>query len=114
MNSTTPPLIVSAAAPAPAARPRFCRPDRAQLDPHPRLLDELIASDHPVRAVWEFVVQMNLTALEADYRAVEHHPGRPPIDVRLLVALWLYATLEGIASAHQLDQRCTRDDPFKW
>lgn len=114
MHATTPPLILSAAAPAPVARPRFCRPDRTQVDPHPRPLDELVAADHPVRAVWEFVLQMNLTALEADYRAVEHHPGRPPIDVRLLVALWLYATLEGIASAHQLNQRCTRDDPFKW
>jgi transposase len=114
MNSTTAPLLVSAAPPAPAARPRFCRPDRTQLDPHPRPIDELVAPDHPVRAVWEFVLQMNLTALEANYRAVEHHPGRPPIDVRLLVALWLYATLEGIASANQLNERCTRDDPFKW
>jgi transposase len=97
-----------------APRPRFCRPDRNQLDPHPRLLDELVAPDHAVRAVWDFVLQMDLAALEADYRAVEHHPGRPPIDVRLLVALWLYATLEGVASAHRLNRLCTRDDPFKW
>ena len=97
-----------------APRPRFCRPDRQQLDPHPRLLDELVAPDHAVRAVWDFVQQMDLAALEAEYRAVEHHAGRPPIDVRLLVALWLYATLEGVASAHRLNQLCTRDDPFKW
>jgi transposase len=77
-------------------------------------VDDLVAPDHPVRTVWDFVLQMDLTALAAHYRAVEHHPGRPPIDVRLLVALWLYATLEGIASAHQLNERCTRDDPFKW
>jgi transposase len=94
--------------------PRFCRPDRQQLDPQPRLLDDLVAPDHPVRTVWDFVLQMDLTPLYTDYRAVAHHPGRPPIDVRLLVALWLYATLEGIASAHQLNERCTRDDPFKW
>ncbi len=94
--------------------PRFCRPDRSQRDPHPRLLDELVASDHPVRAVWDFVQPMDLHALEAEYRAVEQHPGRPAIDVRLLVALWLYATVEGVASAHRLNQLCTRDDPFKW
>jgi transposase len=74
----------------------------------------LIAHEHPVRAVWELVLHMDLSALEANYRAVEQHPGRPAIDVRLLVALWLYATLEGIASAHELNERCTRDDPFKW
>jgi transposase len=112
----TPPLSTPVSPPAVCAppRPRFCRPDRTQLDPHPRLLDDLVAPDHAVRAVWEFVQPMDLTALEADYRAVEHHPGRPPIDVRLLVALWLYATLEGVASAHRLKQLCTRDDPFKW
>jgi transposase len=115
MNST-PPLSASLASPAISAPPlpRFRRPDRTQLDPHPLLLDELVAPAHPVRAVWDFVLAMDLAALEADYRAVEHHPGRPPIDVRLLVALWLYATLEGIASAHELNERCTRDDPFKW
>jgi transposase len=109
-------MILSETDPAQARRPvpRFCLPDRSRLDPHPRSLDELIAPDHPVRAVWELILQMDLSCLHADYRAVEQHPGRPPIDVRLLVALWLYATLEGIASAHQLDERCTRDDPFKW
>lgn len=94
--------------------PRFRRPDRAQLDPRPRSIDELVSPDHPVRAVWEFVQHMDLTALHAGYKAVEHHPGRPPTDVALLVALWLYATVESIGSAHELCERCIRDDPFKW
>ena len=33
---------------------------------------------------------------------------------RILVALWLYATLEVISSAHEVEQRCWRDDCFKW
>ena len=57
---------------------------------------------------------MDLTALEAGYRAVEHHPGRPPIDVRLLVALWLFATIEGVGSARQLARLCTDHKAYKW
>jgi transposase len=115
MNPATTRIASETDSPLPGcAVPRFCQPDRTRLDPHPRSLDELIAAEHSVRAVWDLVLQMDLTPLHARYRAVEHHPGRPPIDVRLLVALWLYATLEGIASAHELARRCTRDDPFKW
>ena len=115
MNNATAILVPEAGPPtADPLLPRFRRPDRNQRDLQPRLLDESVAPDHQVRAVWDFVLPMDLTLRSANYRAVEHHPGRPPIDVRLLVALWLYATLEGIASAHELNERCTRDDPFKW
>ena len=30
------------------------------------------------------------------------------------MALWLYATLEGIGSARQLDELCRRHDAFRW
>lgn len=117
------PLISSLAeGPLPAASscaearpaPRFQRPDRSRPDPYPLPLDDRIPADHQVRALWDFVEAMDLTALEAPVRAVENHPGRPPIDVRILVALWLYATLEGFGSARQLEERCRRDDAFKW
>src|SRR5436190_23327 len=112
MNHTPPSNVLEAnSASAGPPVPRFRRPDRTQLDPLPRSIDELVAPDHAVRAVWALVQQMDFTPLHALYRAVEHHPGRPPIDVALLFALWLYATLEGIASAHELSERCTRDDP---
>jgi hypothetical protein len=40
--------------------------------------------------------------------------GRPLTSRRLLVALWIYATIEGISSARQLEERCYRDIAFKW
>jgi hypothetical protein len=45
---------------------------------------------------------------------VEGHAGRPPIDPRILVALWLYATDEGVAKARELYRRCYDCDPYKW
>ena len=35
----------------------------------------------------------------------EGGPGRAAIDPRLCIALWLYATLEGVGSARALRQR---------
>jgi transposase len=47
-------------------------------------------------------------------RARGHGAGRPAIDPRLLVALWLYATLAGFTSARELADLCLRHDAFRW
>src|SRR4051794_23652713 len=102
--------------PTPPQRPapRLQRPERSRLDPFPQTIDELVPADHQVRTVWAFVEGMDLTLLYQAIKAVEGHPGRTPIDLRILVALWLYATLEGVASARQLDELCRRHDAYKW
>jgi hypothetical protein len=41
-------------------------------------------------------------------------PGRPAIDPRLLVALWLYGTLSGFTSACELDRMCAHYEPLLW
>jgi len=89
-------------------------PNRSQLDPNPKTIDELIPGDHPARLVWEMVEGLDMTPLYDQIRAVEGHPGRTPIDPRILTALWLYATMEGIACARELERRCYDCDPFKW
>jgi hypothetical protein len=40
----------------------------------------------------------------ARMKAVERGPGRAPIDPKILMALWLYATIDGVGSARQLDE----------
>jgi len=39
----------------------------------------------------------------------EGAPGRPPPDPAILLALWLYATIEGVGSARGLARLCERD-----
>ena len=90
------------------------RPDRSQVDPNPKTLDELIPEDHASRLVWELVQELDMRPLYEKIKAVEGHAGRTPIDPRILVALWLYATIEGISSARKLAKLCYRDDAFKW
>jgi transposase len=94
--------------------PRLETPDRSQADPNPKTLDELIPEDHPARLIWELVEDLDMTALYERIKAVEGHPGRPAIDPKVLVALWAYATVEGIASARRLARLCYRHDAFKW
>jgi transposase len=89
-------------------------PDRSQVDPNPKRIDDLIPSDHAARLIWELVQGLDLTPLYAQIKAVEGRAGRPPIDPRILVALWLYATDEGVAKARELSRRCYDCDPYKW
>jgi transposase len=94
---------------------RFLCPDRSIIDPHPRCLDDLLEEDHLARYVWDFVGScLDLSALVDTYKAREGHPGRPPIDVRILVSLWLLASLDGVGSARQLARLCRRHDAYKW
>lgn len=120
MNSSEPHPDESAALPAEPAsaaptapQPRLRRADRAQLIPAMRL-EDLLTSDHQARVVWQFVQGVALTALYARIRAVEGGPGRPAIDPCILVAVWLYATLEGVGSARALDYLCTEHHAFRW
>jgi transposase len=95
------------------ARPRLHSPDRQQLL-SPRIIDELLEADHPARAVWSYVEGLDLTPLSDRIRARGRTAGRPAIDPRLLVALWLYATLSGFTSARELADLCLRHDAFRW
>ena len=47
-------------------------------------------------------------------RAREGHPGRAAIDPKILMALWLYATIEGVGSARRLDELCRTHAAFQW
>lgn len=113
------PCAESAAAPAVRpevdrdAAPRLHSPDRDQLL-SPRTIDDLLEADHPARAVWAYVESLDLTAFFDRIRARGRVAGRPAIDPRLLVALWLYATLSGFTSAREIADLCIRHDAFRW
>ena len=117
MNPNEPQADDSAALPAELGHavppPRLRCAERDQLIPAMRL-EDLLTADHQARVVWQFVQGVDLTSLYASIRAVEGGPGRPAIDPRILVALWLYATLEGVGSARALAYLCTAHHAFRW
>jgi transposase len=94
--------------------PRVLRPNRAQLELRPSDLESLLSEDHRARAVWDFVEGLDLSALYDAILAVEGHAGRPAIDPAILVALWIYATGEGVGSARALERLCEAHDAYRW
>ena len=94
--------------------PRLRTPERRQVELRAVSLDELLPPDHRARFVWAFVERLDLSALYAAIKAVEGHAGHPAADPRLLLALWLYATVEGIGSARELDRLCCQHIGFQW
>jgi len=89
-------------------------PIRNQIEMQQASLDELLDSDHPVRIVWAAVCRLDLKSWLSEIKAVERHVGRDATDPRLLLALWIFATLKGIGSARELDRLCRESVPYKW
>ncbi len=98
----------------PRGKPRLQEPQRDTIELRAVDLDSLVASDDPVRDVWAYVGTLDLTRLYSRIEAREGEPGRPPITPKLLVALWLYATLRGVGSARELERQCEREIGFQW
>ena len=63
--------------PRASARPRVLEADRRQVGLEPVCLDDLLAPEHPARAVWAFVEGLDLAPLYAGIRASEDRAGRP-------------------------------------
>jgi transposase len=97
-----------------ASEARFIRADRLQTRWDFVDLEALLPSDHRARAVMGFVEGLDLSALYAAIKAREGEPGRPPPDPAVLMALWLYATIEGVGSARQLERLTQSDLAYRW
>ena len=98
----------------PRGAPRVQSAVRNQVELRACDLDASLPADHQARAVWAFVQSRDLQALYARIRAVEGSVGRAPIDPAILMSLWLYATLDGVGSARELDRLCESSDAYRW
>jgi transposase len=94
--------------------PRLREPMRDQIELRAVDLEAVLAPEHPARVIWDYVQQLDLRELEESVRAREHTPGQAPPSPRLLLALWLFATSQGIGSARALDRLCKNHDAYRW
>jgi len=93
--------------------PRLRTIDRQQIIPA-MPLEDLLDCDHQARLVWDYCLRLDLSALYDNVHSRVGGPGHPAIDPRICVALWLYATLEGIGSARALAWLCLHHNAFRW
>ncbi len=100
-------------APTPGV-PRLREANRTQVCLRPVDLEGLLPEDHRARIVWAYVEGLDLTPLYQEITAIEGEAGRPATDPKILLALWLYATLEAVGAARALDRLCTTHVAYQW
>jgi transposase len=93
---------------------RVLEANRSQLSWDLVDLEALLPAEHRARLVWRFVETLDLTAFYEAIRSRAGEAGRPAADPKVLLALWLYATLEGIGAARELDRLVRRDVTYRW
>lgn len=105
-------------APAPQSKlkrvPRMQMPNRNQIIMRPVELELLLPQGHLARTVWHYVEKQDMTSLHAEIKAFEGGVGRTPIAPEILLALWLFATLEGVGSAREIAQLTQEHDAYRW
>jgi transposase len=107
-------LAVAPSEPPAGGTPRLRRAQRDQVVMRCLPLDTLLPEDHRARIVWDYVQGLDLTVLYAPILAVEGGKGRAATDPRILLALWLFATIEGVGSARALDRLCEEHVAYQW
>lgn len=94
--------------------PRLLQPNRAQVELRASDLESLLGEEHRARLVWGYVERQDLSALLDGIKARGAAPGRRAIDPRILFALWLYATLDGVGSGREVSRLSCEHDAYRW
>jgi len=93
---------------------RLVRPDRDQHLLTPTHLDGLLPADHEARMIWAATGGLDLSGFYQTIQSRESTAGRSAIDPRLLLALWLFATTQGVGSGRELERLCQQHDAYRW
>ena len=98
----------------PTAKARLKEVERKQLFVRMVDVEQLIEEDHPARAIWEFVGQLDLSRYTEQVRSVAGTAGRPAFTPQLLVSLWVYSYSIGVSSARAIERLCEYHPAYQW
>ncbi len=94
--------------------PRIVEANRQQMSFVPQDLEGSLPADHQARAVWEFVEQLNLSEFLERIQSREGSAGRPATDPRILLGVWIMATLDGVGAAREVERLCRYHLAYQW
>lgn len=89
-------------------------PCRNQYEFRTASLDELLPQEHKARDVWDFVESMDTSICLEYINTFKLQGGRPAIDPKILLSLWIYTILDGNTSARKLEELCSSHEAYKW
>src|ERR1039458_2714574 len=98
----------------PTAKPKLKAIDREQGLLRPVIVDELVAEDHKVRAIWDLTGELDLSGFYRKIRSKEGKAGSPAWDPRLLLSVWLYAYSEQVTSAREVARLMEYEPGLMW
>ena len=107
-------MTESPSPPTARARARLRTGTRAQLEWGPRSLDDAVPRDHSVRAIFAVIDTLDLEGFYREVLSLHGRAGAWATDPKLKLALWVYATREGVASARELADLCLHHDAYRW
>jgi transposase len=99
---------------APLGAPRMISADRGQIAWRPFDLESLIPPDHRARLMWGLIDSLDLSLFYEPIKAREGKAGRTPTDPKVQLALWLFATADGVNSAREIDRLSTEHRAYQW
>ncbi len=104
---------------APAAaitvpKPKIKPIDREQGLLRAVIVEELVAPDHKVRAIWDLTGQMDLSRFQAKIVSKEGQAGRAAWNPRLLLSVWVYAFSEQVTSAREIEALMVYEPGLMW
>jgi transposase len=94
--------------------PRVQYVDRSQIIMQCVDVEALVGKGHPVRAMWELISTLDLGGFYSTIKAVEGRAGRPPVDPRVMISLWVYAYSTGEGSAREIAKLCEYHPAYRW
>jgi len=94
--------------------PLYETANRTQVELTPTDLEALLPPGHAARLIWRFVEGLDLGRFYDAIGSRTDTGGRPAIDPKILVAVWLYATVDGVGSAREVDRLCYSHDAYRW
>src|SRR3989338_2294934 len=77
-------------------------------------LEDMVAEDDTVRAIWEFVERLDLTAYYNKIKSRVNEAGSPAYNPKLLLAMWIYAYSQGISSAREVEKLSQEIRAWRW
>jgi transposase len=97
-----------------SGKARVVEANRGQLRLVALDLEAALPEDHSARAVWAYVERLGLEPFYERIKAREGMAGRPAIDPRIFLALWIYATVEGVGSAREIERLSREHLAYQW
>jgi transposase len=93
---------------------KIVEPCRGQVAMKWSSIDGDLPADHLARALDRIVGSLDIGPFLRRSRSLAGGKGRPVVSPRMMLVLWLYAIIDGVGSAREIERLTTAHDAYKW